>query len=887
MRRLAADFRPFCVLLGAVLSVPAAAAEPVDYARQIKPLLREHCYACHGPLKQKAKLRLDTAASVRQGGRSGPAVVAGQPGQSLLLDVVTGANRFRMPPEGEGSHLSAAEVALLRAWVAEGASGPKDERPAEDPRRHWAFQPVSRPAVPAVADRTLVRNPIDAFVAAEREKQGVAALPAADRPTLLRRVTLDLTGLPPTRAELQAFLADESPEAYEKVVDRLLASPRYGERWARHWMDVWRYSDWYGSRYINELRNSRRHIWRWRDWIIDSLDADKGYDRMVQEMLAGDELAPGDVDVQRASGYLGRNFYVFNRNVWLQDTVEYVGTGLLGLAFKCCRCHDHKYDPLVQQDYYRLRAFFEPHQVRTDPIPGQREVIKANLAANSPPGSDLKDGLDCVYDAQPEAVTFRLERGNEKNPDKDNPLGPGLPAFLGGERLRVTPVTLPAAAFYPSLRPAMRDFLLDEARAAVRRAEEQRTKAKEAASVRLAEKQVEAARAQLAALEARLAAERMRYEPGAKGDPKAAASLAAKAERTAALRQAELEVAQAEAQPDAAKLAAARVRLIAVQKAAAEPATAYTPLGPFYPRTSSGRRLALARWITDPQNPLAARVAVNHVWLRHFGSALVPTPHNFGLNGKRPTNPALLDWLAAELMASPGRQPGEGWSLKHLHRLIVTSNTYRLASSGSATANNERLDPENRLLWRANVRRMEAEVVRDSLLSLAGRLDVTRGGEDLDPTTDSLVRRRSLYFRHTPDEKPLLLEVFDAANPSECFERTESIVPQQALALANNDFSHAQARLIARGLSGERSDADFVRAAFEEVLARAPLPEERTRCETFLVQHAALLAGGTALTPTSDAGSPSAVPPSPDPHLRARENLVHVLLNYNEFVTIR
>jgi hypothetical protein len=228
------------------------------------------------------------------------------------------------------------------------------------------------------------------------------------------------------------------------------------------------------------------------------------------------------------------------------------------------------------------------------------------------------------------------------------------------------------------------------------------------------------------------------------------------------------------------------------------------------------------------------------------------------------------------------------WSLKHLHRLIVTSNTYRLASVADAAAENVRVDPENRLLWRANVRRMEAEVVRDGLLHLAGRLNPARGGEDLDPTTDHAVPRRSLYFRHTPDEKPLLLEVFDAANPSECFERTESVIPQQALALANSDFSRGQARLIARRLDPEApGDAEFVAAAFEHLLTRPPLPEERDRCEAFLRQHAALLADGSKPTPVAGAAAVSAVPPSPDPRLRARENLVHVLQNYNEFVTIR
>jgi hypothetical protein len=619
---------------------------------------------------------------------------------------------------------------------------------------------------------------------------------------------------------------------------------------------------------------------------------------MVVEMLAGDEVAPGDPDVQRASGYLGRNFYVFNRNVWLQDTVEYTGTALLGITFKCCRCHDHKYDPIAQEDYYRFRAFFEPHGVRTDSIPGKRELLKANLAMGSPPGSDLKEGRDCVYDADPAAPTYLFERGNDKNPVKDRAIEPGMPAFLGGT-LRIEPIALPLEAYYPALGPAMREHMLKEARDAVARAEGERA-AKAGPGVQLAEKRVAAARASLASLETRIAAElaKVEHHPA---DPKvqAFALAAAKAEREAAVRQLELDVLQSEQQrlsaPEAEKrLADLRARLAQAQKTAAEPAPAYTPLGPVYPQTSSGRRLALARWIANRQNPLTARVAVNHVWLRHLGSALVPSVANFGLNGKRPTHPELLDWLAAEFMES-------GWSMKHLHRLIVTSSTYRMASAGPVSAGRS-TDPENRYLWRANVRRMEAEVVRDSLLHLAGRLDAGRGGEDLDPATDATVGRRSLYFRHTPDEKPLLLEVFDAANPSECFERTESIIPQQALALANSDFTQAQARLIARRLVAEApphprplspegrgekmTDADFVTAAFEQVLARPPLAEERTRCEAFLVQHAGLLFGGKGLTPGT-VGGPSVVPPSPDPGMRAREDLVHVLLNYNEFVTIR
>jgi hypothetical protein len=924
--------RPSLVLLACLLAWPCrlAAEDTVEYLRDVKPILKERCYACHGALKQRSRLRLDTAAHIRKGGTSGPAIEPGQVEKSLLIERVSARDETdRMPPEGKP--LTDRQLALLREWVRQGAKAPADEQPEEDPRKHWAFQLPERPQVPQVRNAAWVRNPIDAFIAAEHEKRGLSAAAPAAKAVLLRRVYLDLIGLPPTREERRAFLADPAPDAYERVVDRLLASPRHAERWGRHWMDIWRYSDWYGSRHINELRYSRRHIWRWRDWIIESLEKDKGYDRMLVEMLAGDELAPADTDVRRASGYLGRNFYVFNRHVWLQDTVEYTGTAILGLTLKCCRCHDHKYDPLAQEDYYRFRAFFEPHHVRTDPIPGQRELIKGNVAAGSPPGARLKEGHDCVYDANPDAVTYLFERGNEKNPVKDRAIPPGVPSFLAVGDLQIEPVALPLEVFYPDLRPAMREETLAEAKAAAAKTRKELSKAKAALAawerkadagpqpsgssdgaqlekaLRLAEKQVQAAQACLVSLEARIAAELARYVRPADADRDQLALAAAKAEQAAALYQAELEVLQAEAQLATAKgalkpkdeksakavadaekkLADLRVKLASAQKANGEATTNYPPVGPVYPQTSSGRRLALARWIASKDNPLTARVAVNHVWLRHIGSALVPSVSNFGRNGQRPTHPELLDWLAVELME-------RNWSLKALHRLIVTSNTYRMDSSHPVRYDPHRAaDPENRYLWRANLRRMEAEVVRDSLLHLAGRLDVTRGGEDLDPATDHVSTRRSLYFRHTPDEKPVMLEVFDAANPSECFERSESIVPQQALALANSDFCHSQARLIARHLArpdadgGAPADVEFITAAFEQVLARPPAAEERARCEAFLKQHAALLADVKLLTPLANPAGPSAVAPSSDPRQRARENLVHVLLNYNDFVTIR
>ncbi len=709
-----------------------ASAAEVDYLREVKPVLAARCFACHGAVRQKAGLRLDAAGLIRKGGRHGSAVVPGKGEDSLLLAAVRGRDRPRMPPESEGEALPEKEIALLKTWIDQGAKMPDEPVPA-DPHGHWAFRPPAAPPVPGDGPAA---NPIDAFLARERARHGLVPNPPADKATLLRRVYLDLVGLPPSREDLHAFLADTSADAYEKVVDRLLASPQYGERWARHWMDVWRYSDPFG--FAEEYRYSHRHIWRWRDWIVESLNRDKGLDRMIVEMLAGDEVAPADRDTLRATGYLARNWYKFNRNAWLQDTVEHTAAGFLGLTLRCARCHDHKYDPISQQDYYRFRAFFEPHDIRIDPVPGQTNL--------------QKDGVARAFDANPAAPTYLLVRGDDRNPDTSRVLTPAVPAVLGGE-LVVRPVPLPAS---------------------------------------------------------------------------------------------DLAVAKELVPKEARKS------------------------NPF---TSTGRRLALARWIADRNNPLTARVAVNHVWLRHFGKPLVPSVANFGLGGKPPTHPELLDWLAVRFV-------DDGWSMKKLHRLVVASHAYRLASQ--AGEERQKKDPENRWLWRMGPRRMEAEVVRDSLLAAAGDLDRSAGGPPLDEKLGQTSHRRSLYFRFNTQYKMAFLEQFDAPSPSECYERRESIVPQQALALSNSALALNAARGLAKRLAAE---PDFIAAGFEQVLGRPPTAPERERCERFLREQAALLAGPSRLT-AFPASPDAVVPPSADPVQRAREDLVGVLFNHNDFVTI-
>ena len=1099
------------VVAAALLIASAKGDETVDYVRQVKPVLRERCYACHGALKQQAMLRLDTAALAVKGGESGAAIdVVNAVGSLLLARVTSHDEAERMPPEGEP--LSVSQIALLKSWIAQGAKGPADEQPERDPRDHWAFKASVRPAVPQVAGSAPQaagaewgRNPIDAFLAAEHQRRGLKPQPPADKQVWLRRVSLDLIGLPTTVAELDAFLADTSPQAYEAVVTRLLDSPQYGERWGRHWMDIWRYSDWWGLG--AEVRNSQKHIWHWREWIIESLNADKGYDQMLREMLAADELYPNDLDRLRASGFLARQYFKFNRTSWLDETIEHTSKAMLGLTFNCAKCHDHKYDPFAQADYYRLRAIFEPYQVRTDLLPGE---------------SDLeRDGLPRAFDCNLDAQTFLHVRGDDRNPDKGRLLLPAVPEFLSHAAWQVEPVSLPPEAYQPGLRSFVveshlkaADQMIATARSVLETARKKLVESEvamklaadlaankpatdkpadekslavkddfaaerpelweqiggkwaytggklvqsqdgatrvalrlkpqppenfeaklrfrttggqmwksiginfdvveknevlaylsayaagpksqiayktgdnytypnEAAQARkielnqsnemtlrvrgtlvnllvdgelsiayrllvprrrgameiitfdatakffafelkelsadvamtdaksgitdapqtveqaklavvIAEKALAVAEAQPPAIRARAEAAKARYQQPPADNAASVAQQAVKLERLAAVAkaeeaaaQAELEVARAATDKKAdaeKKLTAARAAIETARQAVETPAENFTLLDgslktlennleteesrrkPF-PTTSTGRRSAFALWLTDPKHPLPARVAVNHIWMRHMGRPLVPTVFDFGRKGTPPTHPELLDWLAVELIE-------HNWSMKHIHRLIVTSQVYRLSSS-SAGASPETIahDPENKFYWRANPIRMEAQLVRDSLLHLAGELDLTRGGPSI-PANDETSKRRSLYFVHSHNEHQKFLSMFDDASVLDCYRRAESIVPQQALALENSPMATVMGEKIAQRLATANpaaTDNEFIRAAFLTILSVEPSSEELS----LAVEGLARL---TVIAKQKN---------RPNPEAYARISLVQALLNHNDFVTIR
>lgn len=747
--------------------------------------------------------------------------------------------------------------------------------------RWQPFETVKRPAVPKAKNPSWNRNPIDAFLATEHERRGLTPRPPASKTILLRRVTIDLTGLAPTPAELRAFLADKSPDAYEKVVDRLLASPRYGERWGRHWMDVWRYSDWAGWADGNQIRDSKPHIWRWRDWIVESLNADKGYNRMVQEMLAADELAPEDTDALRATGFLVRNYKLLSREQWLEDAVGHTAKAFQGLTMHCAKCHDHMYDPISQKEYYRMRAIFEPHNVRTDRIVGQLDTAK--------------DGLVRTYDAEPKAATYFFLRGDERNPDKDQPMTAGVPAVLGGTFV-VSPVKIPSLAAHPDRREFVyHDLIADaESKVAAAKKELDTAKPEQRAERELA---VQIAEQQLKALTAIIRAEKLEDAGKKQSDEwKAAATEATTTQRQAALCEAKRGLLQAQNALNfppnkplkEAELKAAQTKVAEAEKAAADaekkvkepPTTVYTPRQTSdYPAESTGRRLAFARWLTGARNPLTARVAVNHVWARHFGQGIVPSLSDFGRNGRSPSHPQLLDWLAAEFMT-------QNWHFKPIHRLIVTSQAYRMASTPDVA--DAKKDPDNVMLWRMSSRRLEAEAVRDNVLYVCGNLDETMGGADVDHNQGLVSKRRSIYLRIAAEKEVPFLKLFDSPSVTECYERKPSVMPQQALALANSELTLAQSKILAESLAKRigTDPARFVHEAFVQILSRPPTVQEQKLCLEFLTQQARRMPISAA-SGTVTAANDAKTKPEPNVEQRAREHLILVLFNHNDFVTVR
>lgn len=776
---------------------PAADSPEEVFELRIRPVLVGVCGRCHVGAEPAGGLRLDSREALLAGGSRGPAVVPGRPEESLLLSAIKQqAEGLSMPPE-ENAPLDQETVAAFEQWIAAGAAWPATLS-AEVHYRHWAFEPLREVQPPD--DAQWSGHPIDRFVAARHRERGLRPAPPADRRTLLRRVTFDLVGLPPALEEIEAFLEDGSAEAWERVIDRLLASPRYGERWGRHWMDVVRYADTAGDNADYPIPEVRLY----RDYIIDSFNIDLPFDRFVREQLAGDLLAnPArpDEDARQlaATGFvaLSRRYLTApyeQHHLTIEETIDTLGKAFLGLTLRCARCHDHKFDPISMRDYYALYGIFASTQY---PWAGGEEFHSKRI-----PRLHFVSLLPHEHAVWRAGIARQQQLEQEKAAlEKDSPAARRLVELAA----RVSELEAMVQSAQQTGQPEKE---LQEQLAANRQAQQ-------------------AAAAELAALVAPVTAElevirRRGLPPGVPGAY--AVSDAAPQDAAVHLR------------GDPANLGEVVPRGVP---------NALPGGGPLeIPAGASGRR-ELAEWLTGPAQPLVARVIVNRVWQHHFGRGLVATPSNFGRTGSPPTHPQLLDWLAQDFIQG-------GWSIKRLHRLILTSRTYQLASSHDAACAS--IDPQNAYLWHYQRRRLEAEALRDAMLAVAGKLDLARPGEHPFPPISDWnwtqhhpfkavydSQHRSVYLMTQRIQRHPFLALFDGPDPNTSTdERTRANVPLQALYLMNNPFVSEQAAAFAARLLDEPDPQTRLVLACTLAWGRPPLPNEAERATRFLsdfVQH--------------------------------------------------
>ncbi len=868
--------RWFFALCAAASAVPVPAADPVAkptsaqiefFETKVRPVLADHCYSCHGPKKQSAGLRLDTAAGLKAGADNGPVFVPGDPAKSRLIKSVKREGEYAMPPK---TPLPVAVVAVLAEWVKAGATVPDDiaKNPTPDPKQHWAFQPIKEPAVPKLA--VPVANPIDAFVLAKLKEKGLSPAPPADRRTLIRRAYFDLLGLPPAAAEVDAFVKDESPDAWAKLIDRLLASPQYGERWGRYWLDIARYADTKG--YVFQEDRFFAFGYTYRDYVIRSFNEDKPYDRFVTEQLAADLLPPGDDKRPLAAmGFLtlGRRF-LSNQQDIIDDRIDVVTRGFMGLTVTCARCHDHKYDPIPTKDYYSLYGVFASS---TEPaeLPLIEEAKRTSEVIAFETELEKREGDYKAEIAKRHAATLKklrdpftvaeylravLDARGKPNEEVQNLLRQRdltrhafdrWRTFLDAEWKAKSPVYSPllALAAIPekSFEAKAADAIGKDTNALVAKAI---TGAKP--------------KTQKAAVEAFAGAIAADPPPGTLAKEQAEAFAWRATDGPLDIPLAEADKLFNRADRDA--LAAIRKKIDGfkatnphapprahVLRDNPQPVQPVVFLrgnpnnrGPVVPRQApeviagAGRkpfaqgsgRLELAQAITAPENPLTARVMANRVWLGHFGYGLVRTPSDFGIRSDPPTHPELLDWLASGFMK-------DGWSVKRLHQRIMLSATYQ--QSSAVSADQFKLDPENRSLAHQNRRRLDFEALRDSLIAAAGRLDVTAGGKPVDLFKAPFSTRRTVYGLIDRTNMPGTFRVFDVASPdTHSPQRFQTTVPQQALFLLNSPFVQEQAKALAARpeVAGAKTPTAKVAALYRLALGRNPTKDETALAAEFV-----------------------------------------------------
>jgi len=848
-----------------------------QYEQDVRPILEARCMACHGDSSPAAGLNLTTLSSIQKGSKNGPVIVHGASQNSNLFQKISSKS---MPPPG-APPLSEEQIQTIRKWIDDGqfteasAEEPPTERPdgtekaeiTEKDRQFWSFQPTKSFSIPKPKALSRVQTPVDAFILAKLEAKRLSFSPEASKVQLMRRAYFDLTGLPPSRDEAREFLADKRPGAYERLLDRLLASPHYGERWGRYWLDVAGYTDESGLGNNLTPVSLSEGLWRYRDYVVQSFNADKPYDRFLTEQLAGDEMvdwvqaekySAGILEPLIATGFLrtvtditfeGPNNNPRQRFATLFRVVDNFSAGVLGLTVGCARCHDHKYDPISQKDYYRLASLFapayNPYHWKTPENRFLPDLSKSELDETERHNGEIRGRLDEL------TKQLAILRGPyEKRLFESKLSAAGIPAVLLADV---------KAAFQAPAKGRNRDqqYLFRKFRPVLEVSQQEVVDALEPrdklADAKLQEQvtllkswirptgKIQALWDVGAPPEVRLFYRGNLETPGPKVEAGFLAALSA---------------------PD---------RLTVNRHEQTQGNT-------------SGFRLALAKWLTSKRHPLTARVFVNRVWLHHFGKGLVSTPANFGRMGAAPTHPELLDWLAVDFMEN-------GWKLKKLHKLLMMSSAYRQSSQRPSTPEaslGEKVDPANDLLWRMNIRRLDAEAIRDAMLQVSGTLDSGLGGPPiaLDSDKNGLVTvsendgiapnrlRRSLYLVARRNYSLSFLDVFDFPIMTlNCTQRSNSATPLQSLTLLNSEFVMQRAKDFAARLLGSRLPIQrMIQIAYESALARNPDQKEMQLSLAYVEQQKRLYLD---------------VKSSPERALQSAMNhLCHMLIASNEFLYI-
>lgn len=801
------------------LDSPKESASAIEhFETEIRPVLVQHCLQCHGATKQEGGLRLDSRNAILEGGDSGPAANVGRAELSLLIEAMR-YESFEMPP----AHPLPEKVVLeFERWLDNGMAWPNNAEPirrtmqiTEEDRRWWAFQPLAQVEPPENRNEW-THNPIDQFVLGRLHSQGMQPAPEASAETLIRRLYFDLIGMPPSLEEIDAFLEDEDPRAWERLVDRLLDDSRFGEHWGRHWLDLVRYSEsdgWNQDAY-------RPHIWRYRDYVVQALNSDKPYPRFVLEQLAGDEIDEDNPNHFAAVGFLRLGIYEYNqrdaRGLWndiVNEMTDVAGDAFLGMSMACARCHDHKFDPVLQTDYFQLRAFFEPVIWRDDLVAATQEEkleYAEKLATWEAATTDLRSEIERLLEPY---NSRKWESTVDKFP-------------LDIQACFHMPVEERTSWQHQMAYLVSRQFLEEGGGPLKNMSKEDKARHEEL-------------KKSLAAFD--------RLKPEALPPLMTATDFGGIRSPTRI--------------PDRRDTVIAPGFLTVMQEHdyATQLTKTMLPLSDSAHRAkTSGRRTALARWIGDPNNPLTHRVMVNRIWQFHFGRGLVATPNDFGRQGQRPTHPELLDWLTAKFIA-------DGWSMKKLHKSIVMSSTWKQSCEHPLAREYQSKDPHENLLWRANVRRLSAEQIRDSMLAISGELDSRIGG----PSVETDVPRRSIYLKSFRNKNDTFLHGFDVANGLKSVAvRDTTTTPIQSLLLINGTYALARADALADRLTSIPfvDAADQLDTAIRMVWGRSPDSQEFERAMHFL-------------DPTINE----------DGHTIAPETLIdfcHVLFNSNQFMYV-